>query len=75
MSTTRASDRVTAQSDERVLVETVLALDEHGSSEKVVHDPNAARGGLNRIPEGFSVMTNTSVTPRRPGSPTRAPTP
>lgn len=43
MSATRASDRVTALSDERALVETVLALDEHGLSVKVVHNPNAAR--------------------------------
>jgi thioredoxin reductase len=53
---------------ERALVETVVALEEHGFSVEVVHDPNAApEAVLARIPEGSSVMTNTSVTLQETG--------
>jgi YkgG family uncharacterized protein len=63
MSTTHASDRFTALPTDQTLAATVLALEEHGFSVEVVNDLDAARGAvLARIPEGSSVMTNTSVT-------------
>jgi LUD domain len=63
MSTTRASDRFTTLPDEETLATTVLALEEHGFSVESVDDVDAAREAvLARIPEGSSVMTNTSVT-------------
>jgi LUD domain len=63
MSTTHASDRFTALPDDETLAATVVALEEHGSSVAVVDDLDAAlEAVLSRIPEGSSVMTNTSVT-------------
>ncbi len=64
MSTTiQTSDRFTAMPDERTLTEAVVALEEHGFSVEVVDDLDAARERtLARIPDGSSVMTNTSVT-------------
>jgi hypothetical protein len=63
MSTTPVSDRFTALPDDQTLAATVVALEEHGSSVEVVDDFDAARVAvLARIPEGSSVMTNTSVT-------------
>src|SRR6266700_3171985 len=63
MTMTDASDRFTALPDEHVLSATVVALEEHGFSVEVVDDLDAARKAvLSRIPEGSSVMTNTSVT-------------
>src|SRR2546422_217614 len=63
MSTIPASDRFTALPDDQTLAATVVALEEHGSSVEVVDDLDAAREAvLARIPEGSSVMTNTSVT-------------
>ena len=63
MSMTQASDRFTTLPDEQTLAETVVALEEHGFSVEVVDDLGAARQAvLARIPEGSSVMTNTSVT-------------
>ena len=63
MSTTSASDRFTALPDDQTLAATVVALEEHGFSVEVVDDLDAAREAvLARIPEGSSVMTNTSVT-------------
>jgi LUD domain len=63
MSTTHASDRFTTLPDEATLVATVVALEEHGFSVEIVDDLDAARQVvLARIPEGSSVMTNTSVT-------------
>ena len=63
MSTTQASERFTALPDDETLGETVVALEEHGFSVEVVDDLDAARATvLDRIPEGSSVMTNTSVT-------------
>ena len=60
---THASDRFTALPDEQTLAATVLALEEHGFSVEVADDLEAARKAvLARIPEGSSVMTNTSVT-------------
>jgi hypothetical protein len=63
MSTTESSERFTTLPDEETLEATVVALEEHGSSVEVVDDLDAAREAvLARIPEGSSVMTNTSVT-------------
>jgi hypothetical protein len=63
MSTTQASDRFTTLPDEETLATTVVALEEHGYGVEIVDDLDAARiAVLARIPEGSSVMTNTSVT-------------
>ena len=63
MTTVHASDRFTALPDEQTLAATVVALEEHGFSVDIVDDLEAARDAvLARIPEGSSVMTNTSVT-------------
>lgn len=63
MSTTQAPDRFTTLPDEPTLAATVVALEEHGFSVEVVDSPEAARAAvLARIPDGSSVMTNTSVT-------------
>jgi LUD domain len=63
MSTIPTSDRFTVLPDDQTLAATVVALEEHGSSVEVVNDLDAAREAvLARIPEGSSVMTNTSVT-------------
>jgi hypothetical protein len=63
-----ASERFTALPDDETLAATVVALEEHGSSVDVVDDFDAARDAvLARIPEGASVMTNTSVTLQETG--------
>ena len=63
MSTTQAPDRFTALPDDQTLAATIVALEEHGFSVEVADDLDAARDAvLARIPEGSSVMTNTSVT-------------
>jgi hypothetical protein len=63
LSTTDASQRFTAPPDDQTLDATVVALEEHGFSVEVVDDLDAAREAvLARIPDGSSVMTNTSVT-------------
>ncbi len=63
MSTIEASERFTALPDDETLDATVVALEEHGFSVEVVDDLDAARDAvLADIPEGSSVMTNTSVT-------------
>jgi hypothetical protein len=63
VTTTPASDRFTTLPDDQTLAATVVALEEHGSSVEVVDDFDDAREAvLARIPEGASVMTNTSVT-------------
>jgi acyl-CoA hydrolase len=63
MTTTTASDRFTTLPDDRTLASAVAALEEHGFSVEVVDDLDAARRAvLARIPQGSSVMTNTSVT-------------
>jgi acyl-CoA hydrolase len=60
---THAADRFSTLPDEQTLAATVLALEEHGFSVEVADDLDAARKAvLARIPEGSSVMTNTSVT-------------
>src|SRR5438128_3766751 len=63
MSTTAVPDRFATLPDEHALQATVVALEEHGFSVEVVDDLDAAREAvLARIPQGSSVMTNTSVT-------------
>ena len=63
MSTTVIPGRFTTLPDEHALQASVVALEEHGFSVEVVGDLDAARQAvLARIPEGASVMTNTSVT-------------
>jgi acyl-CoA hydrolase len=63
MSTTATPDHFTALPDEHELQATLVALEEHGFSTEVVDDLDAAREAvLARIPDGSSVMTNTSVT-------------
>jgi len=63
VSTTQAPDRFTALPDDQTLAATVTALEEHGFSVEVVDDLDAARQAvLARIPQGSTVMTNTSVT-------------
>ena len=68
MSATRTSDRFTTLPSEQELAATVVALEEHGFSTEVVDSLDAARAAvLARIPEGSSVMTNTSVTLQEAG--------
>jgi L-lactate utilization protein LutC len=68
VTTTPAADRYTALPEEKTLTETVVALEERGFSVDVVDDFDAARDAvLARIPEGSSVMTNTSVTLQETG--------
>ncbi len=63
MGTTATPDRFTWLPDEHALEATVVALEEHGFSVEVVDDLDVARQAvLARIPQGSSVMTNTSVT-------------
>jgi hypothetical protein len=63
VSTTATPDRFTTLPDEHTLAATVVALEEHGFSVEVAGDLDAARAAvLARIPDGSSVMTNTSVT-------------
>jgi acyl-CoA hydrolase len=68
VSTTTATDRYTTLPDDQALAATVIALEEHGFSVDVVDSLDAARDAvLARIPEGSSVMTNTSVTLQETG--------
>jgi acyl-CoA hydrolase len=63
VSMTATPGRFTSLPDENNLQATVVALEEHGFSVEVVDDRDAARAAvLARIPDGSSVMTNTSVT-------------
>ena len=63
MSRTTTPDRFTTLPDEQTLASAVTALEEHGFSVEIVDDLGAARETvLARIPQGSSVMTNTSVT-------------
>jgi len=65
---TTAADRYTSLPDERTLADTVIALEEHGFGVEVVDELDEAREAvLARIPEGASVMTNTSVTLQETG--------
>ena len=66
--TTAGSERFSALPDDQTLAATVVALEEHGFSVDVVDDLDAAReAALARIPDGASVMTNTSVTLQETG--------
>jgi acyl-CoA hydrolase len=66
--TTTEPARFTMPADEESLAATVVALEEHGFGTEVVDDLDAAREAvLARIPEGSSVMTNTSVTLQEAG--------
>jgi hypothetical protein len=68
MSATHAAERFTSLPDHQTLDATVVALEEHGFSVEVVNDLDDAREAvLGRIPEGSSVMTNTSVTLQETG--------
>ena len=68
MDTVEASERFTALPDDKTLAATVVALEEHGFGVEVVEDLDAAREAvIARIPEGASVMTNTSVTLQETG--------
>ena len=68
MTATHAPDRFTTLPDDQTLAATVVALEEHGFSVEIVDDLDAARDAvLARIPEGASVMTNTSVTLQETG--------
>jgi hypothetical protein len=68
MTTTHAPDRYTTLPDQETLAATIVALEEHGFSVDVVDDLDAARDAvLARIPEGATVMTNTSVTLQETG--------
>jgi acyl-CoA hydrolase len=63
MSTSETSERFTSLADDRMLTDTIVVLEEHGFSVEIVDELNAARDAvLARIPQGASVMTNTSVT-------------
>jgi hypothetical protein len=63
VTTTDTAERFTALPDDQTLAATVVALEEHGFGVEVVDDLDTARKTvLARIPEGASVMTNTSVT-------------
>jgi LUD domain len=68
LSSTPASKSFTTLPDQETVESTVVALEEHGFSVEVVDDLDAARKAvLARIPEGSSVMTNTSVTLQETG--------
>jgi acyl-CoA hydrolase len=68
VSTTHTSDRFTTLPDDHTLASTVTSLEEHGFSVEVVPDLDAAREAvLARIPNGSSVMTNTSETLQQTG--------
>ena len=68
MTTVEQPERFTTLPHEETLAATAVALEEHGFSVEVVDDLDAAREAvLARIPEGSSVMTNTSVTLQETG--------
>jgi LUD domain len=68
MTATNAAQRFSALPDDGTLAKTAVALEEHGFSVEIVDDLEAARAAvLARIPEGSSVMTNTSVTLQETG--------
>jgi hypothetical protein len=60
--------RFTTLPDEQTLAATVLALEEHGFSVEIADDFESARQSvLKRIPDGSTVMTNTSITLQETG--------
>ena len=68
MTITHEFTRFTELPDDETLAATVVALEEHGVSVEVVDDLDGAREAvLALIPEGSSVMTNTSVTLEKTG--------
>jgi hypothetical protein len=68
MNITHATDGYTVLPDDQMIAATVVALEEHGFSVDIVDDLDAAREAvLARIPEGSTVMTNTSVTLQETG--------
>jgi acyl-CoA hydrolase len=68
VSTTQTSDRFTTLPDDETLARTVVALEEHGFGVDVVDALESARDAvLALIPEGSTVMTNTSVTLQETG--------
>jgi len=68
VTTTDTEQRFTRLPDEPTLAATVVALEEHGFSVEIVDNLDAARTAvLARVPEGASVMTNTSVTLQETG--------
>jgi len=68
VSTTQTPDRFTTLPDDETLARTVEALEEHGFGVDVVDDLESARDAvLALIPEGSTVMTNTSVTLQETG--------
>jgi hypothetical protein len=68
MTTTNATKSFTDLPDDGTLARTAVALEEHGFSVEIVEDLEAARTSvLARIPQGSSVMTNTSVTLQETG--------
>jgi hypothetical protein len=68
MTTLYGSERFTALPVDDTLAATVLALEDRGFGVDVVDDLDAARDAvLARIPDGSSVMTNTSVTLQETG--------
>ncbi|MDX6243005.1 MAG: hypothetical protein QOE76_728 [Frankiales bacterium] len=68
MQTTETAGRFTSLPDDQTIASTVVALEEHGFSVELVGDLDAARRAvLARIPQGSSVMTNTSVTLQETG--------
>jgi len=68
MATIAETSEFTRLPDEAVLLDTMRLLEEHGFSAELVDDLEAARAKvLARIPEGASVMTNTSVTLQETG--------
>jgi hypothetical protein len=63
MTALATSDRFKSLPDEQTLADTVAGLEEHGFGVEVVNDLEAARDAvIHRIPSGWSVMTNSSVT-------------
>jgi acyl-CoA hydrolase len=63
MSSPHAPDSFTTLPDQETIAATTVALEEQGFSVEVVDSLDAARDAvLARIPEGSTVMTNTSVT-------------
>ncbi len=68
MHTTQPVERFTTLPDDATLANTVDALERHGFTVEVADDLDAARAAvLALIPEGSSVMTNTSVTLQETG--------
>lgn len=60
---TGTADRFTTLPDDETVAATIVALEERGFSVELVDELDAAQVAvLARIPDGSSVMTNTSIT-------------